>query len=461
MGAVAVGCGAKSTQALTDAGASPLVEGEAAASTPAHAQTDDNSGGSSDDPPVEPVQTPALAPCAAPQPLTNSVGQPTGFVECASGLVYRSVKADCDPGTVSEAARYQCLGDDDCSQGQICLCNASSSSCVPASCTSDDVCSPGAKCATIKIVTDCWTDIGFQCQSPEDSCVVDQDCGDAECVTLSGEPRHCELVGDLPFCGVVDGRPFLVGAQVRTATLASGRDWRAELGTEDLRRLTNTQRQALANHWQRAALMEHASIAAFARFALQLLSLGAPATFLERTHSALQDETAHAKLAFALASRYAGRDVGPGPLSLQDVLLEQSLEAILITTLQEGCIGETLAALEAAEALQHATDPAVREVLARVARDELQHAELAWAFVRWALRGTSDLLRLHCAATLRAVMTQLESPVVGNVPEADVLPLLEHGVLSPEMRTQLRQQAVREVLRPCIRELFVALDAAA
>ena len=62
--------------------------------------------------------------------------------------------------------------------------------------------------------------------------------------------------------------------------------------------------------------MEHASVAAFARFTLHLMSLGAPAALVERSNAALADETLHAKLAFAIASGYAGRAIGPGPLAI-------------------------------------------------------------------------------------------------------------------------------------------------
>ena len=140
---------------------------------------------------------------------------------------------------------------------------------------------------------------------------------------------------------------------------------------------------------------EHASIAAFARFTLQLMSLGAPADLVERSNAATSDETLHAKLAFTIASAYAGRDVGPGRLDVRGALEGGSLEEILINVIREGCIGETVAAVEAAEALEHAVDPMVRDALARISKDELRHADLAWQFVRWAIEsGDEDLRRV-------------------------------------------------------------------
>src|SRR5690606_22128321 len=115
-------------------------------------------------------------------------------------------------------------------------------------------------------------------------------------------------------------------------------------------------RQALAEHWQRIGLMEHASIAAFARFSLQLLGLGAPAELIEATNRALVDETRHAQVCFALAGHYAGRPIGPGPLDLAGALDGVDAAEILRTVIWEGCVGETLAALEAREAAELAAE---------------------------------------------------------------------------------------------------------
>src|SRR5690606_23842857 len=102
-------------------------------------------------------------------------------------------------------------------------------------------------------------------------------------------------------------------------------------------------RTKLAAHFTHMGLMENASVAAFARFTLQLLSLGAPAALIEASNQALIDETRHARKCFALASAYAGDAVGPGALPLEGALENTNWEAILEATVLEGCIGETRA----------------------------------------------------------------------------------------------------------------------
>ena len=59
--------------------------------------------------------------------------------------------------------------------------------------------------------------------------------------------------------------------------------------------------------------------------------------------------------------------------------------SVVLGTIAEGCIGETVAALEVAEALAHCEEAKVREVLERISIEESRHAELAWQFVAWAL----------------------------------------------------------------------------
>jgi hypothetical protein len=141
--------------------------------------------------------------------------------------------------------------------------------------------------------------------------------------------------------------------------------------------------------------LEHASIAAFARFSLQLLSFGAPAELVEACTQALADETAHAKLCFAIASAYAERSVGPGPLDIEGSLTAVSLVEVVDLVILEGCLGETGAALEALEALETRAaleDPVIAAAYRRIAADEQRHAELAFQFLRWAFEQQPDVV---------------------------------------------------------------------
>jgi hypothetical protein len=252
----------------------------------------------------------------------------------------------------------------------------------------------------------------------------------------------------------VSGRPFLVDGTARVAGVVSRRDWSSFL-SPCLDGLDDYARAALAAHFTNVALAEHASIAAFARFTLELMSLGAPLDLVLRAQQATADETEHARDAFALAGAYAGHPVGPGVLDVGAALSSRSPLDIVRTTILEGCIGETVAAVEAAEALAHSTDPAVREALTRVSADETRHAELAWKFVAWTLTcGDAELRAGAASALVEIVRAQVAADLVDSAasPHAETA-LLAHGMLGSETRSEIRRRVVSEVVLPCARAL--------
>ena len=180
-------------------------------------------------------------------------------------------------------------------------------------------------------------------------------------------------------------RPFLVGAEPRAGALVERDDW--SLAVEPLAApLDAITARALADAWAEDGLQEHASIAAFSRFTLLALAVGAPPEHVVGAQRASLDEVRHAQACFALSLRYGGGAPGPGPVSLDGALAGVTLEALAVLTVHEGCVGETLGVFLAEAQLRATRDPVVRRVLARIVRDELRHAELAWSFVRWALR---------------------------------------------------------------------------
>lgn len=293
-----------------------------------------------------------------------------------------------------------CLTDDDCGAGSVCECGSSESPtggvCRQSDCTVDSDCGTGLLCASY--LGGCG-EAGYACQRLDDECRIDADCA-ANGPMVGSSSGSCVMNATHRTCSnCVAGRPFLVATEVRTAPLAARGDWISDKLTPSVDHLTLTERAALAAHWAKLGQMEHASIAAFARFQLQLLALGAPPDLVEGCTAALADETAHTKLCFALASAYAGRTLGPGPLDVTGSLEASSLSDIVDLALLEGCFGETSAALEASEAADSAADPVVRAAYERIAEDEQRHAELAFRFVRWALqRGGAEVAERIAAA---------------------------------------------------------------
>lgn len=249
------------------------------------------------------------------------------------------------------------------------------------------------------------------------------------------------------------GRPFIVGGAARVAPSEARGDW-AEAAAPGLAGLGEDTRCALAAAWLQDGLFEHASIASFARFSLELLAVGAPPELLLAAQKAASDEVEHARACFGLASAYGGEPRGPAALDVSGGAPRQALADVAEAAAREGCVGETLSAMCARAAFEEARDPAVRAALARIAGDEEEHAALAWRFVAWALshgdaETTRRVRRVFEEAAVDVVMT-------GEADAARVDPAAwrAHGRLSAAERASVMRRGLVEVVRPCAAALL-------
>ena len=254
---------------------------------------------------------------------------------------------------------------------------------------------------------------------------------------------------------ICEGRPFQIRGEARVAGVTSRRDWLAEDAAQPrMHGLDVATRRALADAWTRDGLFEHASVASFARFILELMAVGAPADMIADAQQALADEIRHARRCFSLASAYAGESVGPGALKITDGLSErQDLTSIAVATAIEGCINETLATIAAHESAAAATDPVVEATLQAIADDESRHAALAWRFVAWACERDA-ITRAAVAEAFRNAR-----PNAAGVPlpaGTDHDTLRDHGQLSLAERRTVVEQAFAEVVRPCAEAMLRA-----
>jgi hypothetical protein len=249
------------------------------------------------------------------------------------------------------------------------------------------------------------------------------------------------------------GRPFFEGERMLLAPARPRADWlEAPSGLAAVPDATT--RSALASAWLRDAQLEHASVAAFARFSLQLLAFGAPPELVGAAHRAALDEVVHAQACFALASRYAGHAIGPGELPMPRSLAPSSLTDAALASVREGCVAETIAAHLAYEQLQRASDETAQGALLRIATDETQHAALAFQFVRWAISiGGSDVY----AAVERefaAARKQLLAAEVAAQEDVELAVWHAHGRLHASEHRACVLACVREVIEPCASSLL-------
>jgi hypothetical protein len=244
------------------------------------------------------------------------------------------------------------------------------------------------------------------------------------------------------------GRPFWVDGETRRAPAILRPDWVAA-GADCDASLDEATRRVLARAWLEDARLEHASIASFARFTIELLAVGAPADLVVDAQRATADEVEHARLCFALASRYAGETLGPGPLEIDGAAMTSSLVESAASAVREGCVGETLAALQTSEQLARATDAHARAALATITADEARHAELAWRFVQWAIEqgGAPVRAAVHCA--FREALHGLERVEPCSMDTVDAAAYHAHGRLLPAEERACALLAARDIIEPC------------
>lgn len=247
------------------------------------------------------------------------------------------------------------------------------------------------------------------------------------------------------------GRPFVVAGRERLPSLHDRADWAADV---TIAPGFTPHRQAIAAAWAEQARFEHASIASFSRFVLQLLACGAPAELVADAAAALSEEVDHARLFFGFASFYADRPIGPGPLDTHDSLNDaDGFEPAVLGALREGCIAETISAWHARFAARSARDPVLARTLERVAEEELRHAALAWRFLAWAMPRCRDSLRREVRAALRAP----ERFAPRGLALDDRLPpeaWLAHGILPSRVHAAQTEHALRRLVEPLGRALM-------
>ncbi|HMI84241.1 MAG TPA: hypothetical protein VK550_09115 [Polyangiaceae bacterium] len=272
------------------------------------------------------------------------------------------------------------------------------------------------------------------------------------CGPLSGPADTCCYITE-GSCPV--GRPFVVSGVARLAPAANEATWAVSL-QPDVATLDGATRAALAEVWIREGLAEHASVASFARFVLQCLTVGAPADIVQGAQQACADEIEHARIAFGLATAYAGHSVGPGPLAVAGAL-DETLDAadIACSVAAEGCIAELVSASLIAAARDAARDTVVKATLARTAEQELAHALLAWRYLAWAFRAGDTRLRDRVARVFDRAHQHIGFGAQTSLP-ADLDRMRAHGYLAVDERRRIANAVLADVIRPAAHALFAA-----
>ncbi|MDB5937227.1 MAG: hypothetical protein JWQ01_4571 [Massilia sp.] len=214
-------------------------------------------------------------------------------------------------------------------------------------------------------------------------------------------------------------------------------------------------RTHIAQRWREIGIAEHASIAAFARFVLHLLSLAAPPDLIDRAITAMGDEVDHAKLCFGVAKKFQNTSVGPGCIDVSNILTARdSPVSILGAAIREGCICETISAEYARASCLKATDASIREVLTKIAKDEKNHADLSWDFVAWLIEAQPELAPA-AAACFSHTVKSLSSGTAQDELAGDAEQNYEdYGLDTQAGRLIIASQTIREIILPRLAGMF-------
>lgn len=242
------------------------------------------------------------------------------------------------------------------------------------------------------------------------------------------------------------GRPMVIDGKATVARVSRGESWTDGAITIDTGALPPCVRARLHDHWLDIARLEHASIASFAKFSLELLLVGAPMDLVRDAQQAGLDEVAHAERSFAIAAAYGGeRSAARAMTELANVRPESDVRALVTAAIEEGCVSEMLGAFEVGEQAALATSPALADTLAVIADDESRHAALAWRFVRWSVASGLVDAGLVRSAFASAIARRRDGLGRAPAPPADDELAEQHGLLPAARRDALHLEALRRV----------------
>ena len=131
------------------------------------------------------------------------------------------------------------------------------------------------------------------------------------------------------------------------------------------------------------------------------------------------------------------------------------MKDIIRSIIQEGCIEETLAAIEAHYRESLAQDPSVKLALKEIADDETRHAKLAWDTISWISKKHPEYMNF-IEATFndqfddeKQVLRQLSSSETSICPDYGKDEYLQRfGILVPNDQEKVRRFGIEKIIKP-------------
>ncbi len=177
-----------------------------------------------------------------------------------------------------------------------------------------------------------------------------------------------------------------------------------------------TARDPLGMWLAHAAHLEAASVAAFVSVGVTLLQHAAPEAVVARVRRAALDEVLHARMLATLART---RGCPPPTVAVRGTH-SATLAELAIENVIEGCVREMFGALVAIRQAHLAEALDVRLAFARIAPDEVAHAELAHDLHDWLWSRLDSVERIRVLDARAAALVRLREEVTNAAPDAIV-----------------------------------------
>jgi hypothetical protein len=135
------------------------------------------------------------------------------------------------------------------------------------------------------------------------------------------------------------------------------------------------------------------------------------------------------------------------------VVAARDFPSIVVATVKEGCVVETLSAFLAKERAARARDEDVRAALVKIAEDEGRHADLAWNFLAWAIEREGAPMRELAVCAFDGAT---ERPPFGFDPVLRGLSsecVHAHGLLDEATARAVTERTLRDVIAPRVADL--------
>ena len=180
------------------------------------------------------------------------------------------------------------------------------------------------------------------------------------------------------------------------------------------------------------------------------MAIGAPPDLITEAIRAQGDEVLHALDCASVASSFAGRDLSPGVLNIEGAMKGGvTPEDVMVQTILEGCINETLAAAEAAWLSEQCEIAPIQKILRQIAEDETRHATLGWQTIKWILMENPKLKGLvrhtfNCARP---------EPSTETAAKEDDQWMAAYGCIPSKKRVEIIDDVWSSVIEPCARAM--------